>query len=59
MHKVASSPGHSQLFNVAQEKWEGLVSKTMCVMLPVERQTWEKSMSKVTKILSALVANSH
>ena len=35
---LASSPGHSQLFVVSREKWEGLGGEITCVTLPVERR---------------------
>ena len=56
--RVASPPDHSQLFNIAREKCEGLVSEITCMTMPIERTTLERCMSKVTKILSALVADS-
>ena len=34
------------------------IIKITCMMLPVERRTWERSVSKVTKILGTLVASS-
>jgi hypothetical protein len=43
---LASSPGHSHVFNVTRRKWEGLVSKITCVTSSVMHIATKKMAAK-------------